>query len=380
MRILFLVRSLDLGGAERQLVALSQGLQQRGHDVSVAVFYGGGRFEAELRARNVEVHDLQKRGRWDVVRFLARLAGLVRRLRPDILHSYMEANLFAAALKVVLPSVRLVWGIRSAKSDFSKYGKVARLYPWLERAFAGLPDAVIVNSSAARLRAMANGLAERKITVVPNGIDCDVFRPEPVGGGALRTKWGIPDGKIVVGLVARLDPVKNHANFLRAAARVAATRPDVVFTCVADATSTPGYQQQLGALATELGLAGRLTWANEGKVSGAVYSALDVAVLSSNVGESFPNVIGEALACGRPAVSTDSGDAALIVDDPDLIAPPDDSIALARCILVAVQRLPPGRAFSEPLRKRILDHYSLATLAVRTERALEGVRLALGPA
>ena len=372
---MFLVRSLDLGGAERQLVALSQGLQRRGHEVSIAVFYGGGRFEAELRAHRIAVHDLRKLGRWDVSRFMLRLARLVRELKPDILHAYMEANVLAAALKPFFPSTRLVWGIRSAKSDFSKYGKLARIYPRLERMFARLPDAVIVNSTAARRRAIANGLVEGKITVVPNGIDCDVFRPDPEGRVALRAKWNIPDGEILVGMVARLDPVKNHPNFLRAAARVAATRLDVRFVCISDATSSPGYRQRLGELAAELGLADRLTWADEGKVSGAVYSALDVVVLSSNVGESFPNVIGEAMACGKPAVTTDSGDAALIVDDPRAVAPPNDSVALARCILSALDQVHPGRPFSERLRGRIESMYSLATLASRTELALEAVRL-----
>lgn len=374
MRILFLVRSLDLGGAERQLVALSQGLRHRGHEVSIAVFYAGGRFETELRAHQVEVLDLRKHGRWDVLHFMARLVHLVGEMKPDILHSYMEANVFAALLKPLFPGVKLVWGIRSAKSDFSQYGKLARIYPRLERLCAPLPDAVIVNSTAARLRAISNGLAKEKVTVVPNGIDCDVFRPDPEGRVALRGKWGIPEGAILIGIVARLDPVKNHSNFLRAAARVAATRLDAHFICIADSTSSPGYRQALGQLAETLGISDRLTWANEGKVSGAVYSALDVAVLSSNVGESFPNVIGEAMACGKPAVTTDSGDAALIVDDPSAVAAPDDPVALARCMLKALEQVQPGQPFSERLRRRIEGSYSLATLASRTEVALEGVR------
>ena len=375
MRILFLVRSLDIGGAERQLVALARGLQGRGHEVSIAVFYGGGRFEPELRACGIPVHHLRKHGRWDSLRFLARLALLVRDLAPDVLHAYMEANVFAAALRPLFPSVKIVWGIRSAKADFRSYGLVARLYPWLERLLARAPHAVIVNSSAARRQAIENGLLPARMAVVPNGIDCEAFRPDPAGRARLRAAWSVPDGAPLVGLVARLDPVKNHPNFLRAAARVAASRPDVLFACVTDPRARPGYRRRLERLAADLRIAHVLRWADEGKVSSAVYSALDVAVLSSNPGESFPNVLGEAMACGTPAVTTSSGDAALIVGDPLAVVPCGDDVALARGILSALERLAPGGAGAA--RERIASTYSLDLLASRTEHALERVRRGL---
>jgi glycosyltransferase involved in cell wall biosynthesis len=373
LRIFFLVRSLDLGGAERQLVALARGLHGRGHDVAVAVFYAGGRFEPELRASGVDVHDLGKRGRWETLGFLRRLAERVGAFRPDVLHAYMEANVFAALAKPLFPPVKIVWGIRSAKSDFRHYDPVARFYPWFERALAAIPDAAIVNSMAARRQAIANGLAPRKVLVVPNGIDCAAFAPDPAGRARLRARWGVGDRELVVGMVARLDPVKNHANFVRAAARVAATRRDVRFVCVGDRGSRPGYRASLERLAAGLHVAGRLVWADEGKVSSAVYSAFDLAVLSSDVGESFPNVLGEAMACGRPVVTTDSGDAALIVGDPRAVARPRDDVALARCILSALDGIAPGAAFAG-LRARIQAEYSLDLLAARTERALEAVR------
>jgi glycosyltransferase involved in cell wall biosynthesis len=374
MRVLFLVRSLDVGGAERQLVALARGLERRGHDVAIAVFYAGGRFEPELRASGVPIHDLGKRGRWHTVGFMRRLAALVRAVRPDVLHAYMEANVFAAALKPMFPSVKVVWGIRSAKSDFRKYGKVARLYPWIERALAPIPDAVIVNSTAARRQAIVNGLDPHKILVVPNGIDCEMFEPDPSGRARLRASWGIADRELVVGMVARFDPVKNHANFVRAAARVAATRRAVRFVCVSDRKGRPGYRRELERLAADLRVADRLVWTDEGKVSSAVYSAFDVAVLSSDVGESFPNVLGEAMACGKPVVTTNSGDAALIVGDARAVAPPRDDVALARCILAALDGLAPGSAFAAQPRERIQRTYSLEMLAARTERALAAIR------
>ncbi len=100
MKILILCRSLDVGGAERQIVELAKGLRQRGHEVSVAVFYGGGPLEADLGTAGIQMHDLRKTGRWDIAGFAARLLRLLRAERPDVLHSYLTLpNLLATATR-----------------------------------------------------------------------------------------------------------------------------------------------------------------------------------------------------------------------------------------------------------------------------------------
>lgn len=374
MRIIFLVRSLEIGGAERQLVAVARGLRRRGHEVGVAVFYRGGVFEDELRADGIAVHDLRKRGRWETGALLLRLAAVVRAERADVLHAYMDANVFAAVARPLFPRVKVVWGIRSAQSDFRRYGVLERVYPKLERLVSRGADAVIVNSTAAARQAVSNGVRPSRVVVIPNGIDCQRFRPDPEGRERTRRRWGLAPGDAVVGMVARLDPVKDHTNFLRAASRVAAARPQARFVCVTGPAGAAGYREKLRRQAEELGLSGRLVWVDEGLVTSAVYSALDVAVLSSDEGESFPNVIGEAMACGRPCVVTDSGDAAAIVGDTGAVVPPRDPERLAARISDAVERLGREPADAGPApRARIEAAYSLDLLTLRTEAALEAV-------
>jgi glycosyltransferase involved in cell wall biosynthesis len=372
MRVLLVSRSLEVGGAERQMVTLARGLRRGGHHVSMAVFYGGGCFEADLRADGVPIHDLGKRGRWDTFRCLARLARLVRSERPDVVHAYPGPSVFAAALKPLFPSVKVVWGIRSANSDLSAYDWVTRVAPRLEALVSPLADAIVANSHAARRQAVANGMSERKIVVIPNGIDCERFRPDPAGRERLRTKWGVLPGAPLVGMVARLDPVKNHPTFLRAAARVAERRVDARFVCVGGG-GQPSYERALDRLASELGLTGQLTLAGELGVSSAVYSALDVAVLSSDA-ESFPNVVAEAMACGTPVVVTNTGDMALIVGDTGAVVPPRDPAALADAILATLERTRvAGGVLSARARARIEHEYSVARLIDRTAQALERV-------
>jgi glycosyltransferase involved in cell wall biosynthesis len=373
MRVLFLARTLKMGGAERQLVALARGLRRSGHDIALAVFYAGGEFEEELRLDGIQVHDLAKRGRWDSVGFLVRLCRLVRRERPDIVHSYLDSpNLVAAAVKRIFPSLKVVWGIRSAMNDFGAQGWLSASSARLERLASPFIDGIITNSEAGRRRLLDAGFDCRHLAVIPNGIDCDRFRPDALGRERLREDWGVPAHDPVVGMVARLDPVKNHGNFLHAAAMASATRADIRFVCLGGGPSD--YLRNLQQLADRLGLTSRLTWLGERRVTQSDYSALDVAVLSSDDGEGFPNVLAEAMACGRPVVATDSGDARSIVGDTGIIVPPRDPGALARGILALLERVRTStQELSLAARRRIEAQYSLDALVSRTEQALERV-------
>jgi glycosyltransferase involved in cell wall biosynthesis len=234
-----------------------------------------------------------------------------------------------------------------------------------------LADAVIANSHAARREAVARGVDGSKIAVIPNGIDCDRFRPDPAGGERLRAEWGIGRGTPVVGMVARLDPVKNHAVFLRSASRVAISCRDVKFVCVGDGQRS--YREKVEQLGRELGLGARLTWVGGLKATRAVYSALDVAVLSSD-SESFPNVVAEAMACGRPVVATDTGAMLAIVGDAGAVVPPRDPAALAHGVLELLRRTrTAGDELSGRARARIQEQFSVDALVNRTELALEQV-------
>jgi glycosyltransferase involved in cell wall biosynthesis len=217
------------------------------------------------------------------------------------------------------------------------------------------------------------GLPGRKIVVVPNGIDCDAFHPDAEGRARLRAEWSVPPEAPLIGMVARLDPVKGHPTFLRAAARVAASRPGARFVCVGEGQAS--YRDSLLLLASEVGIADRLVWAGERRVTSAVYNALDVAVLASNAGESFPNVVAEAMACGTPCVVTESGDSPLIVGDTGAVAPPRDPEALARAILSVLERVLSDRTgTSAKARDRVMEEFSVERLVTRTERALELVK------
>ena len=372
IRLLLLARSLEAGGAERQLVELVRGLDPSRFAVTVAVLYDRGPLRDEVaRLPGVRLEMLGKAGRWDLAGPLVRLARLVRGTGIDIVYGFLDiANLYALA-GGRLGGAKVAFGVRSSYMDFSRYerseGAVWRLAALASRA----ADLVVYNSFAGRDYALARGFSRRNAAVVPNGIDVDRFRPDPGGGRRVRCEWGVAPGARLVGLVGRLDPMKDHATFLRAAALLRREDPGVRFACVGEGPD--GCARGLRGMAVQLGLDDSLVWAGARDDMPAVYAALDLLALSSR-GEGFPNVVGEAMACGVPCAVTDVGDAARIVGDTGEVVPPEDPAALA----AGLQRL-----LAEPAaqlrgrggrcRERIVREYPLAAMAAATGRELARV-------
>ena len=367
MRITFLVRALDYGGAERQLCTLARGLHARGHRVVVAVFYPDGPLEHELRAAGVPVQVFNKTGRWDLTGFMTRLLQFLRRERPDILHGYLDTpNLICLGARFFVP-VKVVAGVRTSSAHGRKRDWLAHLHYHAEQRLLRFADLVVMNSRAGLRSFAPNRLHPERAMVIPNGIDADRFRPDPQAGSRVRQELGIDDQKKLVGLVARLDPVKDHETFLRSAALLTSERDDVHFLCVGSGDER--YERSLRELGEELGLSDSLIWAGSRSDMPAVYNALDVAVLCS-VAEGFPNVLGEAMACGVPCVTTDVGDAAWIVGDTGRIVPPHDPEALRDAIADVLDDCEKGPSTTRVLRSRIIASFSLLALIDSTEWAL----------
>jgi len=368
MKVCFLLRSLNYGGAEQQLVLLAKGLHERGHQVVVMTFYSGGPLEMKLLEAGVRIRPLHKRGRWDVLAFLFRLVLIMREERPDILHSYLtDQNLVAILLKPLFHSGRIVWGVRCSIKDFGRRewldGVSFKLTCWLSR-FA---DAIIANSHAGSAHHVAMGYPAKKTVVIHNGIDTEPYHCDPKARERIRLEWGVTEHEELIGVVARLDPVKDHPTFLKAAALLSDKRRTSRFVCVGDGPAK--YREELYALAKNLGLGERLLWVGNHEDMPAVYNALDISV-SSSLSEGLPNVIGEAMACGVPCVVTNVGDSAWVVGDMGEVVPRKNSVALAD----AIQRLLNRKTYDPAqIRRRIVDELSVNSLVTNTEHVLSAL-------
>ncbi len=225
----------------------------------------------------------------------------------------------------------------------------------------------MANSRAGAAWHQARGYAARRMVVIENGIDTKAFAPDPAGRERLRAAWGLGGAAPLVGLVGRLDPLKDIPGFLRAASLLAAELPAARFVVVGG--GPVAYRQALERLAGGLGLADRVLFAGEAREMAPVYGALDLLVSASRT-EGFSNVIAEALACGVPAVVTRVGDSPRIVGEAGEageVVPPGDPAALAAGIRRLWARLAaPGAELALVARRRIGRLFAKETMVERT--------------
>ena len=354
-----------IGGSQRQVALLARGLIERGHEAAIVVFYTGGEIDIARAGTGARVIPLGKSGRWDAIMPLVRLRRLLRTERPDVVYAFHPPQAVLATL--LLPraqKTRLVFGVRAAAMEVRRYDNLSALTYALELRCSKRADLIIANGYAVRADAIERGMPASRTAVIPNGIDTQVMHPDPAAGSRQRRAWGIPDNAFVVGCVARFDPMKDHPTLLAAAARFAREQPDTRFVCVGDGAAP--YREALKAQVRSLGLEATLIWAGEMDSLHNVYNAFDVATLASAFGEGFPNVVGEAMACGIPVVVTDVGDVRLIVGDLGEVVPPRNPRALAAGWARMRQRLTQKSIAPEQIRQPIVVNYSLEAMVNRS--------------
>jgi len=367
MRIILLIDSLDGGGAETQLVSLAQGLKKNGHDVFVALFYYKGRLINNLIKSEITIISLEKTGRWDIVGFVYRYIKLLQKKKPDVVYGFLgTSNIMNALIKCFFKKMKFVWGIRSSAMDIKKYDWLVQLFYKIESVLSFIPDHIIANSYSGRDSAVQRGFPEKKISVIVNGIDAEQFCPNKKSRKELRKKWGVAENEKLIGHVGRLDPKKDHMTFLEAAAIVKEKNDDAHFVCVGDGPQN--YRYYLEDLGKKLGLRDRLIWAGALSDIANVYNALDILVSSSAYGEGFPNVIGEAMACGVYPVVTDVGDSARIVNSLGKIVKPQNKDELAEAVLSSLSEI--SKADSELIRERIVSNFALRNMVEDTEKKI----------
>jgi glycosyltransferase involved in cell wall biosynthesis len=367
--VLFLIRSLGSGGAERQLIELVRYLDPSNFAPIIATFYDGGDLRAEAeRIPWVKVVSLGKAGRWDTRRFLSRLVRLARQERPEIIHGYLSiANELALAVGR-LTGARTVWGIGASDVDFSKYDWTFTAAFKAGALLSSYPDRIIVNSDAGRRYHAAAGYDDSRMRVVHNGIDTERFRADVAARRRLRRQWQIGEEDVLIGIVGRLDPMKDHESFLKSAALVRSANKRSRFVCIG--AGTPEERARLEGLSASLGLGGVVTWAGFCDDMVAAYSAVDMLV-SSSITEGLSNAIAEAMACSVVCVVTDVGDSAAVVGDTGIVVPPSSPDKLAKGVhemlsLSDEERLSRGRS----ARRRIQSRYGVHRLATQTEGIL----------
>jgi glycosyltransferase involved in cell wall biosynthesis len=340
------------------LTALATGLPTDRFDVTVVCLYAKGRYLDVLRSADIRVVSLEKKGRWDILGFLYTSTKTLRSLQPDILHSFLTPpNILSALLKNRLASCKLVWGLRASNVDMSIYDWTWRLTFHIERLLSKRPDCIVANAKAGRAYATDQGFSSAAMTVIPNGIDTNIYVRNEEAGLSIREEFGLDVAAPFIGIVARLDPIKDHQTFLLAAAKLSAGNPSARFLCVGSGTTE--FESSLKQFAATAGLANKVIWAGQRHDLPAIYSALDILSLTST-SEGFPNTLAEGMACSVPVVATDVGDTNVLVGGTGLVVPVGDVDGIVHAWQKLISETPVERNVRRlNSRQRVENRFSL---------------------
>lgn len=352
------ITGLEIGGAETLLANL---LERRPEDIEVRVFslIDGGEIARRIEAAGITVTGLQMHAGRPSVRSLLRLASELRSYRPDVLHTWMYHADLIGSLAGRLAGVRsIVWHLHNSDLTPERVRLMTRA---VVRVCALLsytvPHAILSCSEAGIREHRARGYASEKMRFLPNGVDANVFVPSDASRDAVREELGLPSERPVVGMVARLDPQKNHTGFFEAVKLFFERGGEADFLLVGRGVTEAGWG--LAELRDATGRPECIHLVGPRTDVAHIMAAIDVAT-SASLGEAFPMVLIESMACGAPCVATDVGDCARIVADTGFVVPADDADALAAAWarMLSLPQRERGE-LRRRARERVLANYTL---------------------
>lgn len=288
IRILYYIPQLTVGGTERHLCDLVSRLDKDRFEIVVWCPGPWGPLGDEIIASGAEVAKFRIRG----------LPRYIMQRKFDIFHSYGYGPHFVDAL------IAKAFGIPiyiSSKRN-TRHWQGGEKLRFQERIRNYFSDAIIANSEAVKKKSVeVERLRPERITVIHNGIDVEQALPES-RREALRSRLGLLERNIVIGTIANLKPVKNHGLLISAFSQVARSRDDVKLVIAGSGSE----EKSLTTLAKDLGIDQRVIFIKGFTARFELHSIFDIFVVAS-VSEGFPNVILEAMACGKPVLAADVG-------------------------------------------------------------------------
>ena len=376
VRVLQIITRLNISGPSMYAVLLTEKLGAPDYD-SHLIYGIGEPGEGDMtyfaEARGVQTTHLPELGRalnpMHDLAALLKLHRLIRDLKPDVVHTHTSKAGFLgrlAAWWAGTPIIIHTYHGHVFEGHFSWL--VTQIFIQMERLAARPSDTLIALTDGLRRELADEYHIARKgrFTVLPLGLDLSGYTSTPRKAGTFRAAWDIPAGIPLIGIVGRLAPVKNHALFLEAAARVKVQLPAAHFAIIGDGEVRPEIESQVDAL----GLRESVTFTGWQSDLAPIYSDLDALVISST-NEGTPGSVIEALASGCPVVATEVGGVADLLDHGQLgrLVPPGDPEALANAITDTLLNPPDG----DEARRVMLDRYGIDRLITDLDGLYRGL-------
>jgi glycosyltransferase involved in cell wall biosynthesis len=360
--VVHIITGLRRAGAENMLAKLLEVMDRERFRQTVVVLQDKGELGARIEQTGAQVIPLNMTGVFDFPRVVWQMRALLKKAKPHIVQTWLYHADFVGTLAAqAAGGSRLIWNVRCSNMNFQDYNRTTRMICSLLARMSAVPDLVICNSFTGQKAHNELGYRPRAWRILPNGFDTDRFRPDIERAAVFRKSLGVGTSTPLIGLPARLDPMKDQDNFLNAAVLLARDVPEARFILIGHGldSDNAGIVERIAAR----GLDGRVHLLGERSDMEAVMAGLDIVTLCSAYGEGFPNVLGEALSCGTLCVATDVGDSARVVGPHGRIIPPrrpEDLAAAWRELLALGPEI--RKEMGTQARRHVVEHYSLPAI------------------
>jgi glycosyltransferase involved in cell wall biosynthesis len=365
IKMLHLISRIDIGGAEKQLLALLSHLDKDKYDISVWYFEGEGELKREFRDAGVETKKFKFSCPCDLS-IGVRLYRDMRTAKYDIVHTHgFKADIWGGLIAKLLGVPVVISTLHN--QEWYLRNPLARL---LERFFAlHIFDRIIaVSEGIKRFAEQAGKLPKEKISRIYYGIDAPALKPDK--GRDIREEFGIDKGAPLIGCVGRLTEQKGHRYLIQAAKKVVEKFPEAKFLIVGKG----GLEKKLRRLAGNLGLNSHIIFTGFRKDVYSIIDSLNLMVMPS-VWEGLGLVLLEAMAMGKPVVAANTGGIPEIVQDgkTGILVKPGDADSLARAISRLLEEVALARKMSDTARLSVQEKFSIGRMVGAIDKIYNGL-------
>jgi glycosyltransferase involved in cell wall biosynthesis len=369
IRVLRAITRLNIGGPAIHAILLTRGLNDGVEFTSTLVAGTTSSYEGDMldlaRDKQVTPVLMPELGReispFDDLRALARMVQVVREVRPDVMHTHMAKAGTVGRLAARICGVPLVVHTYHGHVFHSYFSPTkTRLFLTIERTLGRATTRIIVVGEGQRNEIASYGIAPReKLVPIRLGLELDQFLDAERFRGELRAALHVPATTPLIGIVARLVPIKAHEVFLLAATRIAKAVPEARFLVVGDGER----RTELEDMASKLGLGQAVQFLGWRRDLARVYADLDVVVLTSR-NEGSPVALIEALASARAVVATSVGGVTDVVIDREtgMTVRPGDAAAVAQAVIELLADEGLRTRLAEAGRRHVYPRYDSSRL------------------
>lgn len=360
-KIVHIIIGLNVGGAElmlKRLVLHSQEKKEFQH--SVISLTDVGVIGSELKSKGIPVYSLGMQSAVSTPSILLKLRKLLKELQPDVVQTWMYHADFLGGLAAKSIGIdNIIWGIRTTDVTLGRSKLTVKLRKLCALLSNHVPKVIICAADAGRKVHEKIGYDSRKMKVIPNGFDLDRLVATPRQRNMLRDECGFTDKEMVIGSVGRFNTIKNQKLFVDAAALLVINHPNIRFLMVG--RDNTWDNDELVNWIRSKNLEDKFILLGERSDVPICLLAMDIFCLHSKT-EGFPNVLGEAMALRLPCVTTDVGDASILLGSTGVVvslSAPSVCEGINSLLSLDSQSLV---KMGERAQQRLYDNYSLSKI------------------